>query len=65
MKKITRMFVCRVNMGWTQKRLAEQIGVTQPRVSAWESGRVDIPPRRAKQLGEALGLDPAKLTDEL
>lgn len=64
-KKITRMFVHRKNMGWTQVRLAEWIGVTQPRISAWETGAMDIPEKRARQIGEALGLDPDKLTDEV
>jgi transcriptional regulator with XRE-family HTH domain len=62
--RITRMFLHRRRMGWTQRRLAEEIGVTQPRISAWETGVADIPPRRAAQIGEALGLDPARLTDE-
>jgi transcriptional regulator with XRE-family HTH domain len=63
-KKITRMFMHRKKMGWTQLRLAETIGVTQPRISAWENGTMDIPPKRARQIGEALGLDPDALTDE-
>ena len=61
-KKITRMFVCRTNMGMTQLELARTIGVTQPRISAWENGKADIPPFRAKQIGEALGLAPDQLT---
>lgn len=62
--RVTRMFLHRRKMGWTQQRLAEVIGVTQPRISAWERGVADIPPKRAILIGLALGLDPAKLTDE-
>lgn len=63
-KRITRMFLHRKRMGWSQVRLAEMIGVTQPRISAWENGTMDIPPYRAKQIGELLGLRPEVLTDE-
>lgn len=64
-KKITRMFVCRTNMGLTQAELARRIGVTQPRISAWENVRADIPQKRRAQIGRILGLRPEVLTDEL
>lgn len=63
-KRITRMFLHRMRMGMTQAELAARIGVTQPRVSAWENRVMDIPRRRALQIGEVLGLDPEKLTDD-
>lgn len=65
MKKITRMFLNRTAMGVTQAELARRVGVTQPRISAWENAKADIPPYRAKQIGEILGLRPEVLTDEL
>lgn len=61
---ITRMFIHRKKMGLTQHELATRIGVTQPRISGWETGVVEVPPKRREQLGLILGLDPAKLTDE-
>ena len=63
-KRITKMFRARKKLGWTQVRLAETLGVTQPRISVWESGLVDIPELRRKQIGKALGVDPDELTDE-
>lgn len=63
-RKITRMFLARKRLGWTQTRLAEWIGVTQPRISAWETGAVDIPEKRRRQVAETLEVDPDTLTDE-
>lgn len=63
-KRITRMFLARKRLGWTQVRLAETIGVTQPRISAWENGQADIPPFRARQIGDALGVPADELAQD-
>ncbi len=52
-------------MGLTQKQIAEEIGVTQPRISAWENGTADCPPLRRAQIAKLLEVDPETLTDEL
>lgn len=62
--RITKMFVRRRTMNLTQAQLAAEIGVTQPRISAWENGRADVPPKRAAMIAKLLDLDPAELTDE-
>ena len=60
---ITRMFLARRRLGLTQAALAARVGVTQPRISAWETGAVAIPETRRDALARALGLDPTNLTD--
>jgi len=59
--KVTKMFLARRRLGMTQVQLAELIGVTQPRISAWENGHVEIPRGRRKQIAALLYL----ATDEL
>jgi transcriptional regulator with XRE-family HTH domain len=34
----------RKNLGWTQVRLAQEMGTTQQSVSLWENGERPIPP---------------------
>ena len=64
-RKITRMYLARIRAGLTQKQVAEEIGVTQPRVSAWETLSADIPPLRRAQIAKMLDVDPDLLTEEL
>ena len=45
----------------TQKELADASGVSQPAISAMESGRVDLGPDRARKLAAALRVHPAIL----
>jgi transcriptional regulator with XRE-family HTH domain len=61
---ITRMFLARRRLGLTQAALGAMVGVTQPRISAWETGAVAIPDARRDALARALRLDPTTLTDE-
>lgn len=61
--RVTRMKARRLELGYTQAELAAQIGVTQPRISVWENGLADVPPRRRKQIARALTCDPDTLTD--
>jgi len=51
-------------MGLTQQQIADEIGVTQPRISTWESGSADLPPKRRKQIARILDVEAATLTDE-
>lgn len=60
---ITRMAVRRKRLGLSQATVAAHIGVTQPRVSAWENRRADLPPKRREQIAELLGIDADTLTD--
>lgn len=54
----------RQRMGWSQGRLAQEIGVTSTYIHLLEKGRVDAPTdRRAEQLAEALDLDVAEVRD--
>ena len=64
MKPVTKMMIRRMRLGISQARLAEQIGVTQPRVSQWESRRQDLPPLRRAQIAKFLDTDPDTLTDD-
>lgn len=55
-KRITRMYAARVSKGLTQIDVAVHIGVTQPKISAWENGIVPIPDGRKVDLSELLGV---------
>lgn len=41
----------RRRLGWTQRRLAAELGVTIRSVSRWETDAVPMPPAMAKLLG--------------
>lgn len=64
---VTKMFVARRRLGLSQAALASMIGVTQPRISSWETGRAAIPKQRLGQIAdildpEGLETDPDWLT---
>lgn len=59
------MHIARRRMGLTQAQVAAEIGVSQPRVSAWETTMADIPPARRAQIAKILDVDPDTLTDEV
>lgn len=61
---ITRMRVERHRRGITQTKLAETIGVTQPRISLWENRHQDLPPLRRGQIAKALETDPNTLLED-
>lgn len=61
---ITKMFLARRRLGLTQQEVADLIGVTQPRISAWENRTVEIPRARRPQLAEALGIEPATIDQD-
>jgi len=48
----------------TQSDLGSTIGVTQPRISLWETRLADLPPARRSQIAEALGVDAETLLDD-
>ncbi len=55
-RALTKMFLARRRLGLTQAQVAEAIGVTQPRISAWETRTVPIPDARLGPLSELLGV---------
>ena len=58
---ITKMFAARRRAGLSQAELARRLGVTQPRISAWETRTADIPAARRWQLYDELGVLPEEL----
>jgi ribosome-binding protein aMBF1 (putative translation factor) len=46
----------RLKLGWSQKRLAEQIGTSQPHIARIEMGDEDIRMSTARRLAHALGV---------
>lgn len=63
-RAVTYMFLARRRLGMSQAELARRVGVTQPRVSAWETKSADVPKKRRKKIAEILGLNPDYLTEE-
>lgn len=61
---VTKMFVARRRAGLSQAKLAEMIGVTQPRISAWENRKADIPAKRRAQIARVLSVFAEQLTDD-
>ncbi len=61
---VTKMFLARRRAGLSQAELAARIGVTQPRISAWETRATDVPPRRREEIARALECDPETLTED-
>ncbi len=60
----TWLHVARRRLGYTQRELADLIGVTQPRISAWENGVAPIPDHRAERLGYILKIDAKRLAED-
>lgn len=58
------MMVARNRKGLTQSQLAQAIGVTQPRISMWETRVMDMPKRRRAEIAELLEIDADTLTDD-
>lgn len=49
--------------GWTQERLAEELGVTQAAVAHWENGRRNPSVETLKKVAAALGVPLMKLIE--
>lgn len=47
-----RLCACRVNAGYTQKEVAEILGVSEKTVVDWEAGRTTIKMEKAQLLSE-------------
>jgi len=47
-----RLCACRVQAGYTQKEVAEILGVCEKTIIDWETGRSHIKMKRAQQLSE-------------
>lgn len=62
---LTRMHVERVRREITQQALADDLGVTQPRISAWERLLTPIPKARRARIAQLLGLEPHQLDEEI
>ncbi len=48
----------RLELGWTQKRTATQLGISDDTLRDWELGRMEPKPRRIRAIVEFLGYDP-------
>ena len=59
--RLTRFAVERRRLGISQQDLAGRLGVTQPRISAWETGRTPIPRARRKEIADILQIGEADL----
>jgi len=57
----TMMRMKREALGLSQAELAERIGVSQGKISSWESGTVSMPEVRRKQISKVLGIEPDHL----
>ena len=47
-----RLCACRVNAGYTQKEVAEIVGVSEKTIVDWEAGRTGVNMERAQKLSE-------------
>ena len=47
-----RLCACRVNAGYTQKEVAQAVGVTEQSIVDWEAGRTSPKIERAQKLSE-------------
>ena len=59
--KLPRLKEVRELHGWSQKRLAEESGVSRDSISNYETGQREAWPATAKRLAEALGVEIADL----
>jgi len=57
--------LARWRMKLTQQDIANELGVTQPRVSSWENGHVPIPRARRWELSKLLNITDDELDQEV
>ena len=55
--------VLRTDAGMTQKQLAERVGVSQGRLSEWETGRREMSATACWKVAKALGVDPGMIVE--
>lgn len=48
----------RLDLGWTQKRTATELGVSEDTLRDWELGNMEPKPRKLPRIGEFLGYQP-------
>jgi transcriptional regulator with XRE-family HTH domain len=60
-RQLTTMRLLRERLAISQVELARDIGVTQSRISMWESLAAPIPSARRAQIAKALGCEPEQL----
>jgi transcriptional regulator with XRE-family HTH domain len=58
-----RLKAARVLRGWTQRQLAEKLGVEEHDVSRLETGRTQADPEMKRRVAEALGKPAFELFD--
>lgn len=51
---MTTLRIYRINLGWTQRRMAQEAGISQPVIKKAEDGE-PILPASAKAIADALG----------
>lgn len=54
----------RLQRGWSQQRLAEELGTSQSHIARMESGR-DVMVHTLARIAKALGTDPGQLAAEV
>jgi len=54
--RIAGLAALRLRKGWSQKRLADEVGTSQPHIARLEIGNEDILMSTARKLAEALGV---------
>lgn len=59
--RMTRMAVERRRLGISQQDIADMLRVTQPRISAWETGRTPIPKARRADIADILKIGEPEL----
>jgi DNA-binding XRE family transcriptional regulator len=64
-EKFSRLAVLRMRRGWSQKRLAEAIGTSQPHVARIENGRDNVLLATANELARELEVSLEEISEAL
>jgi DNA-binding XRE family transcriptional regulator len=64
-EKFSKLAALRMRRGWSQKRLAEAIGTSQPHVARIENGRDNVLLATANELARALDISLEEINDAL
>lgn len=51
----TRIRAARRKLNWNQQRLADAVGIAQPSIAAYETGRVNVPLDTIDRIADVLG----------
>lgn len=52
----TWLVMARMRRGYSQKRMSELVGISQPSYCAYEKGKTTPKPKHAKRIAELLGV---------